>query len=133
MQSMANPTERNLAYGLGLIGGILVLAAALISAVVAAIDYAAGHPFPSGPITAAVILFVLGGLVLFFAYLGQKAWRDRPIATGVVLVVLAAVTWAVVGLGVHVIALVGAILVLVAGILYLIEPATDLVRNSATS
>ena len=132
---MANPTERNLAYGFGLVGGILILAAALVAGIVAAVNYAStsGHPFPAGPITGAVILFVLGGLVLFFVYLGQKTWRDRPIATGVVLVVLAAVTWGVMGLGANVIALIGAILVLVAGILYLIEPATSLVRSSATS
>lgn len=122
-----------MAHGFGLVGGILLFAAALVSAIVAIGDYAAGHPTPTGPITASVILFVLGGLVLFFAYLGQGAWRDRPITTGILLVVLGAISWGVFGLGANVIALVGAILILVAGILYLIEPATNLVRNTATS
>lgn len=133
MQSMANPTERNLAYGFGLVGGVLVIAAAVVSAITAAIDYAAGHPAAAGPATAAVVLFVLGGLVLFFAYLGQRAWRDRPIATGIVLIVLAAVGWGVLGFGANVVALIGAILVLVAGVLYLIEPATALVQPNPAS
>lgn len=132
---MSNPTERNLAYGFGLIGGVLIWVAALIAAVVAVARYSSnsGGPYPAGPISAAVILFVLGGLVLFFAYLGQRAWRDRPIVTGVVLVVLAAVTWGILGFGADAVALIGAIFVLVAGVLYLIEPATHLVRTTATS
>ena len=130
---MANPTERKLAYGFGLIGGVLLLAAALVSAIGAGVDYAVGHPLATAPITAAVILFVLGGLVLFFTYLGERAWQDRPIAVGVVLVVLAAISWGVLGLGANVIALVGAVLALVAGNHYLIEPAAGLARSSATS
>ena len=133
MQSMANPTERNLAFGFGLGGGVLMIAAAIVSAITAGINYANGHTNVTTAVTATVVLFVIGGLVLLFAYLGQKAWRDRPIATGVVLVVLAAVGWGLLGLGANAIALVGAILALVAGILFLIEPVTSRIPSATPS
>ena len=136
MQKMANSTERTLGFGFGLVGGVLMIAAAIVAAVSAAVNYAAAHAATSAitaSTTASVVLFVLGGLVLFFAYMGQKAWRDRPIASGIVLVVLAAVGLGVLGLGEGGIALVGAILVLIAGVLYLIEPATTMARSASTT
>ncbi|MGI0054566.1 MAG: hypothetical protein ACREB9_01925 [Thermoplasmata archaeon] len=127
---MSDLTERSLAYGFGLIGGVLMIAAALVSAVFAIIDFAVGHPSATGPMTAAVVLFVLGGLVLFFSYLGQREWRDRPLASGIVLVVLAAIGLGALGFGANVIALVGAIFALVAGVLFLIEPAIGFARTA---
>ena len=136
MQKMANSTARNLGFAFGLVGGGLLIAAAIVAAVSAGIDYASAHAATAAitaSTTASVVLFVLGGLVLFFAYLGQKAWRDRPIASGIVLVVLAAVGLGVLGLGAGGIALVGAILVLIAGVLFLVEPATTMARSTATT
>jgi CHASE2 domain-containing sensor protein len=83
--------------------------------------------------SAAVILFVVGGLALFFAYLGHKAWSDRPLASGILLVLLAGIGWLVLGLGGNVIALIGALFVFLAGVLMLIEPARHAVSAAVTS
>ncbi len=66
---------------------------------------------------------MVGALVLMFAHLGEHSWKERPLASGVMLVVLAVIGWAVLGMGANVLALVGGIFALLAGVLYLIEPA----------
>jgi hypothetical protein len=134
MQKMVELTERRLGYGFGLLGGGLILLGALVSLVTGAIDLVASHPFGAlGAMSAAVILFVVGGLALFFAYLGHRAWSDRPLASGILLVLLAGIGWLVLGLGGNVIALIGALFVFLAGVLMLIEPTRHAVSAAVTS
>jgi hypothetical protein len=134
MQKMVELTERKLGYGFGLLGGVLILLGALLSWTTGAIDLIAHHPFGAlGAMSAAVILFVVGGLALFFAYLGHKAWSDRPLVSGILLVLLAGIGWLVLGLGGNVIALIGALFVFLAGVLMLIEPARHAVSAAVTS
>jgi len=127
---MSNLTEKRLGYGFGLLGGGLILLGSLVSILVGVVDLAIGRPFGAlNSATLAVVLFVVGGLVLFFTWLARRDWNDRPIASGVMLVVLSVVGWAFLGLGENVISLVGALFAFVAGVLYLVEPA----KRAATS
>lgn len=127
---MTNLTERSLGYGFGILGGALVLVGALVSLAVAVFDLVTGRGGAFAAGTEAVILVVLGGLALFFAYLGHRAWGDLPLTTGVLLIVIAVIAWVTLGLGMDLVALLGAIFVFLAGVLYLIEPVTARIRIS---
>ncbi|MCI4364058.1 MAG: hypothetical protein L3K13_07155 [Thermoplasmata archaeon] len=121
---MVSLTESRLGYVFGLLGGGLVLLGGLVSLLVGFVDLVVGHPFGAiSSASLAVVLFVVGALAMFFAWIGQHDWRERPFASGVLLVVLAVVGWAFLGLGANVVALVGALFVFLGGVLFLVEPA----------
>lgn len=131
---MTELTERRLGWGFGLLGAALIAIAAVVSLAFAIADVAIGRG--GGAIvmsTEALLLLVVGGLALFFAYLGHRTWSDRPIVSGVLLIVIAAVGWGVLGLGDSVIALVGALFVFLAGVLYLVGPAIQSAKTIATA
>jgi len=131
---MENLTERSLGYLLGLLGGALMLLGALIALALGAADLALGHTGGMlGAWSEAVVLSVVGGLALFFAYLGYHGWKDRGLVTGIMLLVIAFLGWGVLGLGSNIAALVGGIFVLLSGILYLVEPAKRVVHEVAAS
>lgn len=131
---MVELTERKLGYGFGLLGGALFLVGAVLSVAVGTIDLVFRHPFGAlGAMSEAVVLAVVGGLALFFAYLGHKTWSDRPLVSGVLLALLAGVGWLALGLGANVIALVGALFVFLAGVLFLIEPTRHVVSAAVAS
>jgi len=120
---MENTTERTLGHLFGLVGGLLVVVGGVVALVFGAADLALGHwAGAAGAVSGAIVLFVVGALILLFSHLGEHDWKDRAATTGVLLVVLAVIGWAVLGLGSNVVALVGGLLAFVAGILYLIEP-----------
>jgi hypothetical protein len=120
---MTQWTERTVGYGLAIVGGGLILLGALLSGVVGAVDLAVGHLGGAAASAAqAVVLLVVGALAVLFAYLGYRPWSDRPIAAGVLLVVLGALAWGAMGFGSNLAALVGALLVLLGGVLYLVVP-----------
>jgi hypothetical protein len=134
MQKMVELTERKLGYGFGLLGGALFLLGALVSIAVGTLDLVIRHPFGAlGAMSEAVVLLVVGGLALLFAYLGHRAWSDRPLVSGVLLVLLAGIGWAALGFGDNVIALVGALFVFLAGVLFLIEPTRHAVATAVAS
>ncbi len=119
-----NTPEQRLGYGFGLLGGILIGLGGLISLVLGISDMVTGRSI--GALNAeseAIVLFVVGGLAAFFAWLGHRDWSTRPLASGVLLVALAIVGWLVVGVGASLLALVGSLFVFLAGVLYLLEPA----------
>jgi len=131
---MTDITERALAFGFGLLGGALLLLGGVVTFVLGAVDLVIGHPFGAiSSLGLGVVLLVVGGLVLFFAYLGHRDWADRPLACGVLLVALAVVGWAFLGLGSNVIAVVGALFAFLGGVLYLVEPAKKVVSAAAAS
>jgi hypothetical protein len=130
---MESLTERALGHLFGLIGGALFIVGGVVAAAIAFADMILGHPFAAmGALGEAAVLAVVGALVLLFAYLGEHEWKERPVASGVLLVLLALIGWAVLGLGVNVLALVGGIFALLAGALYLIEPTQRAVTTLAT-
>jgi hypothetical protein len=121
---MENTSERAIGHLLGLVGGLLIVIGGIVAAAFGFGDLVLGRAFgAAAALSEGIVLVVVGGLVLLFAHMGEHAWRDRPFVSGVLLVVLALVGWAVLGLGVNLLALVGGIFALLAGVLYLVEPA----------
>jgi hypothetical protein len=127
-------TERAMGHLFGLVGGLLILVGGLVAVAFGFVDLALGRMIgAAGALGGAVVLFVVGALVLLFTHLGEHGWKERPVAPGVLLVILAAIGWAALGLGANLIALVGGILTLLAGVLYLIEPAQHAVSKIAAT
>ena len=121
---MSELTEERVGFGLGLLGGLLIALGGLVSLAMGTADLVVGRAV--GALTASsegVVLLVVGGLAVFFAWLGRRAWSGRPLASGVLLVVVAVLAGAVVGVGATLLALVGSLFVVLAGILFLLEPA----------
>jgi hypothetical protein len=130
---MTELTEQRVGYGFGLLGGVLIAIGGLVSLALGTADLLLGRPY--GALSAAseaVVLFVLGGLAIFFAWLGRHDWSSRPLASGILLVVLAVLGW-VVGVGANLLALVGSLFVVLAGVLYLLEPAKKAASAVVTS
>jgi hypothetical protein len=131
MHKMTDLTERRLGWGFGLLGAVLIVVGGLVAVIVAVADAVTGHS--SGALalgTSAVVLFVVGALAAFFAYLGYRSWSDRPLVCGVLLVVIAVVGLLALGLGANVVALVGALFVFLAGVLYAVGPTIDGARRA---
>jgi hypothetical protein len=120
---MKDFSEREIGHLFGLIGGIVLLAGALLAMLTGAVDLALGRMFDgSAAVSQAIVLGVVGGLVLAFSQLGKHAWGNRPVTSGVLLVVLALVGWIALGLGSNVLGLLGGLLALMGGLLYLMDP-----------
>jgi len=120
---MGNNAERTLGHLFGLVGGLLIGLGGLVALVSGLANLALDHlTAAAGSLSAAIVLWVVGGLVIVFSHFGEHAWQDRPSSTGVLLIVLAVVGWAGLGVGSNLVALLGGLLTLVGGILYLIEP-----------
>lgn len=121
---MAEITEQRVGFGMGLLGGILIALGGLVSLAMGTADFVAGRSaVAANAANEAVVLLVVGGLAAFFAWLGHKAWSARPLVSGVLLVVLAVLAWAVIGVGANLLALIGSVFVVLSGVLYLLEPA----------
>jgi hypothetical protein len=131
---MSDLTERKLGWGFGLLGGGLLVLAAIVVAVIGTADLVTGRPMSAANAGAeAVLLLAVGALGLFFSYMAYRPWKDHPITAGILLVVIAAVGWGVLGLGGSVIALLGALCVFLAGLLFLLQPALSGVKSLATA
>jgi hypothetical protein len=131
---MENATERTVGHLFGLVGGLLILVGGLVSVVFGFANLIVGHPFAAASaLSEAIVLFVVGALVMIFAHMGEDAWKTRPVASGILLVILAVIGWSVLGLGSNVVALVGGIFALLAGVLYLIEPSQRAVSALAAN
>ena len=121
---MVEWTEQRLGYGFGLLGGVLIAIGGLASLVLGTVELVLGRPHGAlNAASEAVLLLVVGGLAIFFAWLGHGDWRLRPISTGVVLAVLAFLGWLVVGVGANLLALLGSLFGFLGGVLFLVEPA----------
>ncbi|HTW77109.1 MAG TPA: hypothetical protein VMG14_05020 [Thermoplasmata archaeon] len=116
-------SERGIGHLFALLGGGLIALGGVVAAVIGIGNALLGRfAGATGALTDAVLLLVVGGLVLLFGHLAEHDWKERSVATGVILVVLAAVGWGILGFGGSVLALVGALFAFLAGVLYLIEP-----------
>jgi uncharacterized membrane protein HdeD (DUF308 family) len=131
---MADFTERTLGYGFALIGGVLIALAGLISLAAGGFQLAFGHATSAlNAWSEGLVLLVVGGLAIFFAWLAHRQWSGRLLASGVLLVVLAGIGWAVLGLEGNVVAMIGAIFVFLAGVLYLVVPVKTEVAHAISS
>jgi hypothetical protein len=128
---MATWTEQRLGHGFGLLGGLLIGIAGLLSLVASAVFLVLGRPFGAlGYGAEGVLLLVIGGLAALFAHLGYRSWRGHPLSGGVLLIVTAVLAWAVVGLGPNVLAILGALFVFLGGVLYLLGPLDKGISNA---
>jgi hypothetical protein len=122
---------KRLGHLFGWLGGGLLALGALIALVFGTVGLALGHPLAAvDAVSAAFVLLVVGGLAIVFASLGRREGIDGSAVSGVLLVVLALVGWAMLGLGANVVALIGALFVFLAGLLYLVGPASKVVSSA---
>jgi hypothetical protein len=127
-------TERSLGHVLALVGGVLIGLGAIVAFLFGSAELLIGHLMMGvGAIAEAFVLLVMAALVLVFAHLGEHAWKDKPGTNGLILVVLALVGWIGLGVGSNVVSLVGALLVVLAGVLYLIGPTHRVAASVARS
>jgi hypothetical protein len=113
--------ERRLAFAFGILGAILLGIAALVSLVDVIGLALQGRSYDriSGDLTQFVLDFVLALLVVVFSALGRPRFVGRPVASGVVLIVIAVAGWLVLGLDGSLLGLVAGLFVLIAGVLFL--------------
>jgi len=108
----------------GVLGAILLIVAAaadFIGGFVLLAFGSGGHAL--GAWGRSVIDIVMALLVGLFSVFGRSGDRERTLAAGVVLVVLAFVGWFALGLAGEILALVGVLFALIAGILFLVTSA----------
>ncbi|HTP53669.1 MAG TPA: hypothetical protein VML94_01730 [Thermoplasmata archaeon] len=119
---MPRSGDRYLGAALGLVGAVLLFLEAFLDVVRSVVYFAVGHTVRAfGPIDQAAVLVVIGIVVVIFSALGGSRREDRSMVAGVVLVVLALIGWLLLGFGTGVLALLASILILIAGIVFLVS------------
>ncbi|HTT15945.1 MAG TPA: hypothetical protein VMH49_01105 [Thermoplasmata archaeon] len=119
---MAGGTDRHIGVVFGLLGALLIALEGLLS-VARGVFYLAVSHFGQAyrPFDEALILIVSAIIIGLFSYLGGAHREGRATTAGVVLIVIAVVGWFALGFGSGVLALLGALLTLIGGIVFLIE------------
>ncbi len=112
---------RGLGLLFGALGGALIVLEGLIDFVKGAFFLAVGRPYLGlGALGASVLFVVLGLVLIMFAFLGSVRQQDRALAAGVVMVVVALLGILLLGFANGLLGLLGAIFVLIAGLLYVV-------------
>ena len=114
--------NRGIAVLFGVLAALLFVVAGVVAFVGGFVSLAVGaggHAL--GDWGRSVLYIVVGLVVGLFAALGHSGDRDRTVASGVVLVVLAVVGWVGLGFGGELLALIASLFSLIAGILYLVS------------
>jgi hypothetical protein len=128
---MSEMVWKRLGHAFGILGGALLALGGLVALVFGAVVLALGHPiYAIDVVSTAIVLFVVGGLAIVFTHLGRRESTEGAAVAGVLLVAVAVVGWAMLGVGANVLALVGALLVFFAGLLYLVDPAKRVVTTA---
>lgn len=113
--------ERRLAMVFGILGALLLVLEGLIELVAGVVLIALGHGLAAlGTWQHAVIVLVVGVIVGLFTAYGKSSARDRALTAGVILVVIALIGWIAFGLAAGILGILGTLLVLIAGILFLL-------------
>ncbi len=119
---MAPESDRQLGLVLGLVGGGLILIDGLLAGVDGTILLLIGNGHRAlGLWEHSILLLLVGALIVFFTFLGRFRGADRSLASGAVLVVLVVAGWLVLGLTSGLLSLIGSLLALVAGVLFLVS------------
>jgi hypothetical protein len=118
---MAAEGDRRLGFIFGIIGGLFLLLAALVRLLLGVVFFATGHAYLGvGSLAQSVIYLLIGLVIAFFAFVGRRPGADRSLAAGVVLIVLSILGWFTLGFGASLLALIGAVFALIAGILFVV-------------
>jgi hypothetical protein len=113
--------NRSIGFLFGILGGIFIILEGLVDFVRSAFYLALGHPLFAWVVFSASVLFVILGIVLAgFALLGRSRGKERAVACGVVMVVLALLGIVILGFANGILGLLGAIFVLIGGIFYIL-------------
>ncbi len=120
---MSELDERRIGWGLGLAGGVMFGLSGLVSLALGTLNLALGHLQAGiGGFAFALAAFVVAGLAVLFTHVGNGRWKGYALTPGLGLLVIGTVGGLWLGFG-SVLALAGGLLVVLAGLLYLI-PAT---------
>ena len=122
---MPSEGNRGLAFLFGVLSAIFFIIAAAVNFIGGFVFLIAfgsgGHAL--GAWGRSVIDVVVALMVGLFTVLGRSSDHDRTLAAGIILVVLAFIGWFALGLTGEILALVGVLFALIAGILYLVSSA----------
>ncbi|MCI4342768.1 MAG: hypothetical protein L3J92_01440 [Thermoplasmata archaeon] len=117
---MSGGGGRGLALGLGILGAILIVLEGLVDAARGVVFLAFGHAgFAVGAWSQSVLFILLGFVLLVVVVYGRAARPDGSRAAGLVLVIIPLLGFVLFGFLAGILVLLGAVLVLAAGILYL--------------
>jgi len=115
-------SDRRIAALFGFLGAVLIGLEGLVDLVRSAIYLAVGsgvHAFL--PFDQGVVFLFLGLIVGAFAFLGGMRGEGHATMAGAVLLVVVVVGWFALGLGSGLLAILGAVLALVAGVVFLVS------------
>jgi hypothetical protein len=119
---MSELSDRRLGGVFGILGAVLIALEGLVALARGVVYLAVGR---SGvayrPFDQALIFLVAALIIGLFALLGATRREGRATVAGVVLIVLVIVGWLELGFSAGVLALLGALLTLVAGIVFLVS------------
>lgn len=116
--------DRKIAAAFGLLGAVLIAFDGLLDLARSFLDLAVGRggravlPFDQG-----LIFLVVSVIVVLFSVLGGWRREARAVVAGVVLVVIVVVGWLTLGLGSGLLSILGTVLVLVGGVVFLASGA----------
>jgi hypothetical protein len=115
-------SDRRIGLLLGLLGAALIFLDGILDALGGVLFLAVGHGrLAIGLWEQSILFLVVGCIAGFFALIGRSRVADRSVTSGAVMVVLVIAGWIVLGLADGFLALVGSVLVLLAGVLYLVS------------
>jgi hypothetical protein len=118
---MSATSDHRIASLLGLLGAVLLIVQGILDLLSGVVYLAVGHGARAyGSLDQAVIFVVAGLLVGFFAAIGRMRGEERSLVAGVILIVLALVGWLALGFGSGLLGILAAVLVLIAGVVYLL-------------
>lgn len=118
---MVSESDRRLGLIFGVLGSALIVLDGILRAIVGAIFLVFGHAMSAlGTWDQAFVLIAVGLITGVFSVYGRSGPRERALAAGVVLIVLAIIGWFALGFGNGLVALLGSILILIGGILFLV-------------
>lgn len=114
--------DRKIAGLLGLLGALLLGLEGLLDLIRGAVYLAVRHGVGSfATFDQALILIVVAIVIAAFAVLGAVHREGRAVVAGAVLIVIAIVGWLELGFGSGVLALLGALLTLLGGVVFLVS------------
>jgi len=117
---MDDASDRRIAAFCGLLGGVLIGLEGLLDLARSALDLAGGRTGPASlPFDQGMVLLVLGLIIGVFAFLGGLRREGRAMVAGIVLLVVVILGWLALGLGAGLLSLLGAVLALVGGVVFL--------------
>jgi hypothetical protein len=118
---MNAPRDRRIASLFGFLGAALLIVEGLLDLLSGVVYFAVGHGGRAFGVFDQGLIFVVVGLIVgFFAAIGRREGDERSVVTGAVLLVVALVGWIALGFGSGVLALLGTVCLLIAGVVFLL-------------